>query len=61
MKIRDLIEEVNYSLQNGERDVPSPTDPDEDWLEGTNARLPQVSQQSPWNLLGLLWPGRTHG
>ena len=43
MKIRDLIEEVSYSLQNGERDVPSPTDPDEDWLEGTNARLPQVS------------------
>ena len=43
MKIRDLIEEVSYSLQNGERDVPPPTDPDEDWLEGTNARLPQVS------------------
>ena len=45
MKIRDLIEEVSYSLQNGERDIPSPTDPDEDWLEGTNARLLQVSQR----------------
>ena len=43
MKIQNLIQEVNDSLEKEERNATQETAPDEDWLEGTNARLPEVS------------------
>ena len=45
-EIENLIQQVRDSLQQEEGNVSDQTAPDEDWLEGTNARQPHVSRPS---------------